>query len=347
MALPTTDRTRIDWLDHARGICIILVVMLYATELVGDRAGREGWLHAVAHFAKPFRMPDFFVLSGLLFPLAIGRDWRTFLDRKVVHFAYFYILWLTILVGFRALSGGKDSIAYYAMGLWQPYSLLWFIYMLPVFYVVTRATRGLPPWLVWCAAAVLQSIPFETEVKVLEKFVRYFVFFYSGYLFSTHFTRFAGWVAGHRGAALAGLAAWAAVNGALVFGGLATLPGVSLALALAGAAAVIAVAVLAARIPAAGFLGYCGALSIVIYLGFFIPMTLVRKALAVSGLVGDVGLTSAIATVAGIAGALALHRVVRGTRLAFLFERPRWAHMSERKPVAVPLEDAAASHPGP
>jgi uncharacterized membrane protein YcfT len=27
----------------------------------------------------------------------IDRDWRIYLDRKVVHFAYFYMLWLVIL----------------------------------------------------------------------------------------------------------------------------------------------------------------------------------------------------------------------------------------------------------
>ena len=32
----------------------------------------------------------------------IDRDWRTYLDRKVVHFAYFYVLWVTIQFGFKA-----------------------------------------------------------------------------------------------------------------------------------------------------------------------------------------------------------------------------------------------------
>lgn len=43
-------------------------------------------------------MPDFFLVSGVLLTLAIRRDWRTFLDRKVLHFGYFYVLWLTVLV---------------------------------------------------------------------------------------------------------------------------------------------------------------------------------------------------------------------------------------------------------
>ena len=53
-------------------------------------------------FAKPFRMPDFFLISGLFLARVIDRDWRTYLDRKVVHFAYFYVLWVTIQFAFKA-----------------------------------------------------------------------------------------------------------------------------------------------------------------------------------------------------------------------------------------------------
>jgi uncharacterized membrane protein YcfT len=53
-------------------------------------------MHAVIAFAAPFRMPDFFLISGLFLANVITRDWKLYLDRKVVHFAYFYVLWMTI-----------------------------------------------------------------------------------------------------------------------------------------------------------------------------------------------------------------------------------------------------------
>ena len=34
-------------------------------------------MHLVVEFVRPFRMPDFFLLSGLFLPLVINRDWRT------------------------------------------------------------------------------------------------------------------------------------------------------------------------------------------------------------------------------------------------------------------------------
>ena len=79
--------TRIDWVDYAKGFCIIMVVMMHSTLGVGEAVGREGFMHVLVAFAKPFRMPDFFLISGLFLSRVIDRDWRTYLDRKVVHFA--------------------------------------------------------------------------------------------------------------------------------------------------------------------------------------------------------------------------------------------------------------------
>src|SRR5437868_15340821 len=85
-ATPTEDR--VVWFDYAKGICITLVVMMHSTLGVGDAMGGEGFMHEVVAFARPFRMPDFFLLSGLFLFRVIDRNWRTYLDRKVVHFAY-------------------------------------------------------------------------------------------------------------------------------------------------------------------------------------------------------------------------------------------------------------------
>ena len=117
-------------------------------------AGETGFMHLFVAFAKPFRMPDFFLISGLFLPLVIDRDWRTYLDRKVVHFAYFYVLWVTIQFGFKAPGFAAESSWAHAGYLYlesfiEPFGTLWFIYLLPIFFVVTKATRRLPPLLIW------------------------------------------------------------------------------------------------------------------------------------------------------------------------------------------------------
>src|SRR6266702_5914223 len=97
-----TSHERVDWVDYAKGFCIVMVVMMHSTLGVEAALGREGWLHYAVAFAKPFRMPDFFLISGLFLARVIDRDWRTYLDRKVVHFAYFYVLWVTLQFAFKA-----------------------------------------------------------------------------------------------------------------------------------------------------------------------------------------------------------------------------------------------------
>src|SRR6516164_2848337 len=79
-----------------------MLAMMHSTLGVEEAAGREGFMHALVAFAKPFRMPDFFMISGLFLSRVIDRDWRTYLDRKVVHFAYFYVLWVTIQFAVKA-----------------------------------------------------------------------------------------------------------------------------------------------------------------------------------------------------------------------------------------------------
>ena len=89
---------RVEWADLAKGWCIILVVMMHSAVGAGLAVGQTGWLHAVVAFAQPFRMPDFFLVTGLFAERAIALPWRDFLNRKVVHFAYFYALWFAIVL---------------------------------------------------------------------------------------------------------------------------------------------------------------------------------------------------------------------------------------------------------
>ena len=102
---------RVPWVDTAKGVCIVLVVMMHSTLGVGEAMGGEGFMHAIVAFARPFRMPDFFLVSGLFLSRVIDRDWRAYADKRVVHFLYFYLLWLLIqsAVKFGQVSGGSAA----------------------------------------------------------------------------------------------------------------------------------------------------------------------------------------------------------------------------------------------
>jgi uncharacterized membrane protein YcfT len=176
----------VDWVDYAKGVCIVLVVMMHSTLGVEAALGREGWMHTLVEFARPFRIPAFFLIPGLFLGRVIDRDWRTYLDRKVLHFAHFYLLWVTIQFEFRIpgmlAEGGLEAIGRACLlALVEPFGTLWFIYLLAVFFVGTRLLRRVPPLAVWLFAAALEIAPIETGWTLIDEFASRFVYFYSGY----------------------------------------------------------------------------------------------------------------------------------------------------------------------
>ena len=330
---------RIDWVDYAKGICIVMVVMMHSVLGVEVAAGQTGFMHVLVAFAKPFRMPDFFLISGLFLAVVIDRDWRTYLDRKVVHFAYFYLLWVTIQFGFKAPGFAAETSWTHAGFMYlesfiEPFGTLWFIYLLPVFFVVTKATRKLPPVAIWGVAALLEVAHIGTGWTVIDEFCARFVYFYSGYLFARNVFALSDRARARPGLALAALAAWAMLNGSLVVSGFSEWPLISLALGLAGAGAIVTLGTLLARAHWLNFLRFCGEHSIVIYLAFFLPMATTRTLMLRAGLIHDIGTISLIVTIAGVVGALVLWRIALAVRANFLFERPAVFWITPKKPQA-------------
>src|SRR5215813_2553804 len=239
-AMSASLNERIDWVDYAKGFCIVMVVMMHSTLGVEAALGQDGWMHHVVAFAKPFRMPDFFMISGLFLARVIDRDWRTYLDRKVVHFAYFYLLWVTIQFAFKAPGltaehGALGVARLYAEAFIEPFGTLWFIYLLPIFFVVTKLTRGVPQLVIWSILAALEIAHIETGWTVIDEFANRFVYFYTGYILAARIFQIAAAAQARPWIAAAVLFAWAVFNGFYVMAGIDGKPFVSLTLGLMGA----------------------------------------------------------------------------------------------------------------
>jgi uncharacterized membrane protein YcfT len=306
------------------------VVMMHSVAGYQDAMGAAGWMQPVLDFTIPFRMPDFFVLSALFVYARIDAPWKVYLDRKVLHFAYFYILWMVIQIGVKqAIDGATASeiVSQMALALVQPFGTLWFIYLLAIFLIATRLLQGLPVLAVWLMAAALQIAPVGAGIYVVDYFASYFVYFYTGHILSAHLFRMADAARQRVGLSWGLIGLWAVLNGAAVWSGLATLPGIALGLGLAGAAAIVAFAALIAGSLIGRALAIPGAHSISIYLAFFLPMAATRIVLVKTGLVPDVGLASFMVMAAAVLAPLMLYFMVRNTPLVFLFERPHWARI--------------------
>jgi uncharacterized membrane protein YcfT len=352
--------TRLDWVDTAKGMSIILVVMMYSVFNVGQDAEGVGLLHYAIGFATPFRMPEFFLISGLFLDQVLTRSWRAYADRRIVHYFYFYALWAVIHIVLKVgiLSGAPaEAASDLVWAIFEPYGVLWFIYLLAAYSLVVKLVHELrvPRVIVWIAGALLQMTHLHTGSYLIDQFAAYFVYFYSGYVFASLIFRLVKTATKHRGWALLGLALYAAVNAALVFSpgfavlpneielGYAGLPGLRLALALAGSLALCVTAGLITGHRATNWLRWLGEHSIVIYLVFVLPMSFARIALAKLGLIQDVTLSSALVILVSILASIGLYLLVEKTgRGRFLFERPRWAHIPGTKGRSEPQPAPAA-----
>jgi uncharacterized membrane protein YcfT len=320
-----THDGRVDWVDYAKGFCIVFVVMMHSTLGVEALAGHDGWLHPLVEFARPFRMPDFFMISGLFLAQVIDRDWRVYLDRKVVHFFYFYLLWMTIQFAAKtpelaANGGATEVVRLYLLSLIDPFGTLWFIYLLPIFFIFVKLARRVPWPIVWLAGAALEISHLQTGWMVPDEFAARFVYFYTGYIAARYIFTLTARAQGKPWLALGGLGLWGLFNATMVHAGLAALPFYSLFMGLIGAAAVATISSLLALHDVFKPLRYCGRNSIVIYLAFFLPMAVTRALLLKTGL--DIGTISVIVTASGVIMSLLMFWAVRGTFLKFLFERP-------------------------
>ena len=282
MTASPVEQHRIDWVDYAKGICIILVVLMHSTLGVEKAMGETGALNTFIHWAQPFRMPDFFLISGLFLARRINVPWRDYADKKVIHFLYFYFLWMTIQFLFKGYGiwqeQGTAGLGHeYFLAFIEPFGTLWFIYLLPVFFAVTKLTRRLPPFLMFGVAAALEMAPVDTGWIMIDEFAARFVYFYVGYWLASQVFGFANNVARLSTAALlASLLIWGIAHTQAFRLGLVTGPGFGLYFGFLGTAAVIASGVLLSRFRAGEAVRYLGENSIVVYLSFFIFMATSR-----------------------------------------------------------------------
>ena len=334
-------KPRVEWVDYAKGICIILVVMMHSTLGVEKALGTTGHLSAFIEWARPFRMPDFFLISGLFLSRRIDGNWRDYLDKKVIHFGYFYVLWFTIQFamkgyGFYQDLGLAGLIQQYALGFIEPFGTLWFIYMLAIFFVVVKISRNVSPLLIFAAAAALEIAHIHTGWSLPDEFASRFVYFFAGYWLSSYVFNATN-IMWQRNllTLMAMLYIWATGHSFAMLNGVSKLPVMSLMLGFAGASAVITTSIVLARSGGLKWLRYFGENSIVIYLAFVLFMAPIRT-IAIK-LVPNINpdVLSLVTTTVSIIGAVALFWVVRNTKMSFLFKRPAWAKL---KPNSNPVE---------
>jgi len=133
---------RIEWLDLARGIGVVLVVAGHAERglTAAAIAQGEGWrLFDLGLYT--FHMPLFMVLAGLNVPGSLRRGRGEFLTGKLWTIAWPYVLWSLVQgvlgVELSGVTNGHADWSGLTMIAWRPISPFWFLYALMVYMAVT------------------------------------------------------------------------------------------------------------------------------------------------------------------------------------------------------------------
>jgi uncharacterized membrane protein YcfT len=164
-----TATQRRQWIDVAKGMCILLVVLWH---VIMKHYLQIDWRLPVplpglwGTFGEqflPLRMPVFFTISGMLAAGAVTRSWAATRRSRITKFIYLYALWFAVhtavlwhLPGFDTLAA--RSVADIAEQLTITPTNLWYLMALAVYFAVARSTRALPAAVVLLPAFVLSAI---------------------------------------------------------------------------------------------------------------------------------------------------------------------------------------------
>ncbi len=172
---------RLEWIDIAKGIGIILVVVGHAGRgLSGaELPDRNDFLPLMDETIYAFHMPLFFLLSGITFGMRPPTTIQASLVKRPQRFVYTIIIWTYAFLAMQALAGSSSN----AGGSWQnllqaplpPFAHFWFLWALlinsVIFSVLQMALRHILSDLKFWSGAVIVSGAIDFAVDVPQKIV--------------------------------------------------------------------------------------------------------------------------------------------------------------------------------
>lgn len=197
-------RTRIRWVDAARALCVLAVVVMHTTIsllVVVEHTQVDVVWRQIVDAMTPFRMPALSLLSGMLLSRRIRAGWGDRSARASVALSYWlYAVWLLaflavgVVLGYSLWLGplgagtALDGLRAFADQLVLPKTVLWYVVALAVWTAVLTALHRAQPAAVLIVLAVLSVTSFSLPGDGSDQYrnvIRYFVFFAVGVYFAT------------------------------------------------------------------------------------------------------------------------------------------------------------------
>ena len=190
-----STKKRIDWVDVAKGICMILVIISHAEEhfIPGQMATLKVPIYS-------FHMPLFFFASGFFSVKILGferiKERLKYIKNRSFRLMIPYFIMGIIYIPARLLMGGFANESYKMNEVWRillgenPDGALWFLYALFVISVIAVCVvrkRNLP-WILGIAFVLaLCSKIITWPTIILEEILFHFFFFIAGIFIRTHY----------------------------------------------------------------------------------------------------------------------------------------------------------------
>lgn len=335
---PLDDRGpgRTAWVDAAKGMCIVLVVLHHVVMFLEPHGLVPAPLSLLNTALASLRMPLLFLVSGLFLATALNRGWRALLHRRVALFGWLYVLWTSAQFAlFTALPAGTappmatQSVSGLLTSPLLPAPSLWFLYALATFSVAARALRRVPAPLLLAVTGTSSALVGAGTIDIgsfgWEFMARYAVFFVLGWHGRRLVERLAAATSPLRVAAAGTVAVAAAAASVLL--GLREVPGVAFGLNLLAVGGGVLLAAELVRWRAGRVAVALGRRTLPIYLVNILVVGVLTVPLA--GLVvpaaaryAVVGLVTAVVVVL----ALGLQRLLLAARCGWFYDLPgRWA----------------------
>jgi uncharacterized membrane protein YcfT len=264
---------RLPWIDTARGLAIVLVALMHATDWLQETPIRLPLWHAANDILATLRMPLLFLCAGILGRKYVTAPWPEVASRKVSFLFWVYLIWqpigslmVIVAAGFNGdeLSPFRMLVAF-ALSPVRPRFELWFIWALALFFALARLSVRQPLVRQFAVSGALSALWFSSLIPNSnigwDGLAKYYVFFLLGCYGRTHLLGFADRLTPLR--ALTLLSVWLGLATAGHVTGWDAFPGIGFALRVAGVLGGIALARLLQRVS---LLGYLGSRSLEIYL---------------------------------------------------------------------------------
>lgn len=204
----TTARAtgRVTWIDGARGIAIILVVLFHAGMFTVPTGLASPWWEPLNLVFALLRMPLFFLVAGMLAVGAVQRTWPVLWRTRLAVLVWVFVVWTVLRFAYyqvipEPIDLNQSSWLDFVLSVVRPSNGLWFLYALALFLVAAKALHGRANrWVVLAVAAVASSIAHGGVVfgnVAYDGMMKYFVFFMIGlYLREPiiHFVHRRGWL---------------------------------------------------------------------------------------------------------------------------------------------------------